>query len=159
MNVYEFELFETDEDKGWILVEPFDFPGMTEGKGLSEAAYMACDFMRMWAEAWYIDGKEPPVPTYGNTPRHPGGRILLVPMNDPKLTIRKTTPSDAARQLGISPARVTQLVKEAKLEAFTDEFGKRWITQGSIECRLNDHLHLKHAAKRKTAPLAKAAAL
>lgn len=159
MDVYEYEVYPCDDMSGWYLAEPFDFVGMTQGENLKDIALMACDHLRVWAESWYIDGKMPPIPTYGNEPRHSGGRVLLVPVEDPKLTIRKTTPSDAARQLGVSPARITQLVKEAKLEGFTDEFGKKWVTQDSIDCRQRDHLHLKHAAKKKTAPLAKAAAL
>lgn len=162
MNVYEYEIYPCDDMSGWYLAEPFDFFGMTQGEDLADIALMVCDHLKVWAETWYIDGKEPPTPTYGNKPRHPGGRIVLVPVEDPKLTIRKTTPSDAARLLGVSPARITQLVKEAKLEAFTDEFGKRWVTTDSIECRLRDRAHIERAAKKKAPAMpavSKAAAL
>lgn len=134
--VYEFEFFETEEDAGWILVQPFDFEGATEGQTMDEAAHMACDFLRTWMELWFVRGETPPTPTYGNKPRHPGGRIVLVAADDPAQSIRKMLPVEAARVLGVSAARVNQLIADKKLDSFIDDYGKRWVTAYSVEARV-----------------------
>lgn len=165
MLVYEFEVVPDTEDGGYLAL-PFDFSGGTEGDTLEELADMASDLLRIKLEHLYITGEPAPKATFGNMPRHDGGRVMIVTAHEPALTVRRTTPSDAARLLGVSPARVTQLAKQGLLEAFTDDFGKRWITLNSVEARMNDRHGVlraerkKRAAKKKPASqLTKAAAL
>lgn len=149
--LYEFEVFETEEDPGWLLAMPFDFGGGTSGQSWEEVDFMARDFLQIVMEDFYIRHKDYPTPTFGNEPRHPGGRIVLVSCDDPAKTIRKTTPANAARMLGISPARVSQLAKDCSLEVFTDEYGKKWVTMGSIEARLAERPKSGRPTKEESA--------
>lgn len=158
MLVYEFEVVPDVKDGGYLAL-PFDFSGGTEADTLEDLADMATDLLRIKLEHLYINGKPAPKATFGNEPRYDGGRIMLVPAHEPALTIRKTTPSDAARLIGVSPARVTQLVKQGMLESFVDEFGKRWITLNSVEARIEDCRSWQRMKKSPAASLAKAAAL
>lgn len=154
--LYEFEIFETEEDPGWYLVMPFDFGGGTSGQSLEEAEFMAHDFLQIVMEDCYIHKLEYPKATFGNEPRHPGGRILLVSCDDPARTIRKTTPADAARILGISQTRVSQLAADGcTLEMFTDEFGKKWVTMGSIEARLAERPKPGRPSKKEKEAMAR----
>lgn len=158
MLVYEFEVVPDAEDGGYLAL-PFDFDGGTEADTLEDLADMASDLLRIKLEHLYINGQPAPKATFGNTPRHEGGRIMLVTAHEPALTIRRTTPSDAARLIGVSPARVTQLVKQGLLESFIDEFGKRWITLNSVEARINDRRSWQRMKKSPASSFAKAAAL
>lgn len=137
--MYEFEVYEDESDPGWLLAVPFDFGGGTSGRSWEEIDRMTCDFLRTVLEDCHIRHEEYPKATFGNMPRHANGRIVIVACDDPARTIRKTTPSDAARILGVSPARVSQLIGDCALEAFTDTFGKRWVTMASIEARLAEN--------------------
>ena len=130
-HVYEFEVF---EDEGSYLAVPFDLQGGTQGETLAEACEMAADWLRTECEFRAMRDEGFPAATFGNVPRH-GGRILLVGVDAGCDTVRKVTASEAARRLGVSPGRVTQMIAANQLEAFRE--GRRtWVTIDSIEARL-----------------------
>jgi excisionase family DNA binding protein len=65
--------------------------------------------------------------------------------------VRKVTASEAARRLGVSPGRVTQMIAANQLEGYRE--GQRtWVTIDSIEARLAE----AHPAGRPRKVLAKA---
>ena len=132
-HLYEFELF---EDEGWYLAFPFDWGGGTQGENLRDACEMAADWLRMMCEDRAIHDERFPEPTYGNAPRH-GGRVVLIGVEAGRDTVRKVTASEAARMLGVSPGRVTQMLDAGKLEGWRE--GRRtWVTLGSVEARLEE---------------------
>lgn len=132
--VYEFEIFQED---GWYLAFPYDFDGGTQGATLDEVCRMAADWLKVTLEDLAIKGEEPPVATFGNEPRH-GGRNLLVGVEVSRETVRKVPASEAARRLGVSPSRVTQMLAAGRLEGWRE--GRRtWVTLDSVEARLAEH--------------------
>ena len=131
--VYEFEIF---EDEGWLLAFPYDMRGGTQGADFREVCEMAADWLHAEAEARLVNGVEFPEPTFGNEPRH-GGRNIIVAVEASKDTIRKVSASKAAKLLGVTPGRVTQMIAAGKLCAFKDDDGVHtWVTMDSIEARL-----------------------
>ena len=131
LRVYEFELFESE---GWILACPYDMEGGTSGKDFKEACEMAADWLQMDMEHRAMHGIPFPDSTFGNEPRH-GGRNVIVAVNASKDTVPKVLPSEAARMLGVTRGRVTQMMDAGQLEWFEDA-GRRWVTLHSVEARL-----------------------
>lgn len=129
--LYEFELF---EDEGSYLAFPFDMEGGTSGETLREACEMAYDWLKTECEARLINRVGFPEPTFGNEPAH-GGEVFLVGVEASLESIPRVLPSEAARILGVTPGRVTQMVSANRLEAVEVE-GRKWITRASIEARL-----------------------
>lgn len=133
LHVYEFEVFE-DEGEGVLLALPYDMRGGTQGRDLREACEMAADWLQTEMEHRAMHGLPLPEPTFGNEPQN-GGRTIIVAVNAGKDTVRKVSPSEAARMLGVTPGRVTQMVAANKLEAYEDA-GRKWVTVASVEARL-----------------------
>ena len=131
VHVYEFEVF---KDKDMYLAFPFDMQGGTQGKTIEEACRMAADWLQTEMEYREMNGEEIPKATFGNEPIH-GGRTLIVSVNAGKNTVDKVSASDAARMLGVSPGRVTQMINAGLLQAFRDGH-KTWGTVDSINARL-----------------------
>lgn len=131
LHVYEFEVF---EEEGLFLALPYGMPGGTQGRDLREACEMAADWLQAEMEHRAMHGLPFPEATFGNEPEN-GGRTVIVAVSAGKDTVRKVSPSEAARMLGVTPGRVTQMVAANKLEAFEDA-GRKWVTVASVEARL-----------------------
>lgn len=135
MHVYEFEMFEGPS--GMLVALPYDLEGGTQGEGLEEACEMAADWLQAEMEHRAMHDLPFPKATFGNEPSHPGGRTVIVAVNAGKDTVRKMSASDAARKLGVSPGRVTQMVDAGLLDGFK-EGHKSWVTEDSVLARLAD---------------------
>lgn len=131
LHVYEFEVF---EDEGMLLAFPYDMDGGTQGANFKEACEMAADWLQMEMEYRVIHGLPFPEATFDNEPRH-GGRNVVVAVNAGVDTVLKVLPSEAARMLGVSPGRVTQMMDAGQLEWFEDA-GRKWVTVYSIDARI-----------------------
>ena len=131
LHVYEFELF---EDEGWYLAVPFDMLGGTQGKTYDDCCKMAADWLRTEMEYRAMHDEGFPVPTFGNEPKH-GGRVVVFAVMAGKDTVRKVTAAEAARMLGVSPGRVTQMLSANLLEGWR-EGHRTWVTVDSVEARL-----------------------
>lgn len=132
VHVYEFEIFPED---GWFVAVPFDFDGATEGRDFGDACEMAGDWLRVTVEDAAMHGKALPAPTFGNGPRHEGGRVIAFATDAGLDTVRKVTASEAARMLGVTPGRVTQMLDAGRLEGWR-EGHRTWVTVDSVEARL-----------------------
>jgi hypothetical protein len=130
---YEFEIFESD---GWFVVYPFDMEGGTQGKTVDGAAMMAADWLRADIEHCLLHDVALPTPTFGNEPRE-GGSRMIVSVEAGLDLIRKVSASEAARMLGVSPARVTHMIRDRLLEAYRDGH-RTYVTTASVEARLAD---------------------
>ena len=133
LHVYEFELF---EDDGMYLAFPFDMEGGTQGETVEEACRMAADWLQTEMEYRDMNGESFPEATFGNKPTH-GGQALVIAVNAGKDTVDKVSASDAARMLGVSPGRVSQMIANDQLQAFKDGH-KTWVTVDSINARLEE---------------------
>ena len=134
LHVYEFELF---EDEGLILAFPFDFDGGTQGSTIAEATEMAADWLKLEIEHRLMNGEVVPEATLGHEPMREGGRILLVAVEASLDTVPAVTASEAAELLGVSRARVSQMLKTGQLKGFRrgrDSF----ITRYSVDARLRE---------------------
>lgn len=134
-HLYEFEVFESDD--GWFIAAPFDWDGATQGETLEEACVMAADWLRIMCEDAAIHDYELPEPTFGNEPLN-GGRVLLVGIEAGLETVRKVGASEAARMLGVTPGRVTQMIEACLLEGWR-EGHRTWVTLDSVEARLAEN--------------------
>lgn len=130
--IWEFEFFE--EDGGYCAVPCGDFGyGATCGDDLEEAVEYAADFLKMAVEDMLMKGEKPPAMRFGHDPEH-GGRIIAVAVECSLDDIPAMTASEAARELGVSTARVAQLVKAGLLESWK-EGNNRMVSVASVEAR------------------------
>lgn len=131
-HVYEFEMFKDEE--GWFLVLPFDMEGGTQGGDFKEACAMAADWLRTEMEHRDMHGIPFPEATFGNEPRE-GGTVVVVAVDAGKETVPRMTASAAAKVLGVTRGRVSQMLASGKLESFEFE-GRKWVSRYSVEARL-----------------------
>lgn len=117
-------------------VEPFDFTGGTEGRTIGEAEFMAADWLKTMLDSMDIDGEKPPAPTFGNAPRH-NGKVMCIGVTAGKDAIEKVTASEAARRLGVTPGRVTQMLDAGQLSGWR-EGHRTWVTLDSVKARIEE---------------------
>ena len=147
LHVYEFEIFEGDN--GLLLSFPYDLEGGTQGGDFKEACEMTADWLQSEMEHRAMHNIPFPNATFGNKPRHKGQNIIVA-VNAGVHTVAKVLPSEAARMLGVTPGRVTQMVASGLLESFETE-GRSWITINSIEARLAEHPKAGRPRKKEMA--------
>ncbi len=58
-------------------------------------------------------------------------------VNAGKETIRRVTAAEAARRLGVTRGRVSQMVDAGLLETFELD-GRTWVTESSVNARLEE---------------------
>ena len=131
--VYEFEFF--DED-GHILAFPFDMEGGTQGRDPKEAAEMAADWLKGEMEHRLMAGAPLPEATFGNDPQH-GGRVGIVAVDANLDSIDTVSATDAAELLGVSKARVSQMLASGQLEGYR-KGRATLVTLESVKARLAD---------------------
>ena len=148
-HVYEFEVF---LDEGRYTVWPFDFEcGGTSGATFREACEMAVDWLKTVVEDYAMHDEATPEPTFDNEPRY-GGRIITVAIDAGLETIPRMTAAEAARALGVSPSRVSHMIRDGLLESF--KYGHNtWVTGYSVEARLRKR---PRAGRPKRKPAASA---
>lgn len=133
LHVYEFEVF---KDGDFYLAFPFDMEGGTQGETFEEVCEMAVDWLKIDMEHRAMHEIPFPTSTFGNELQH-GGERLVVAVEAGRDTVEKMTASEAARRLGVTPGRVSQMMKSCQLEGFK-EGGTVWITKGSVDARLEE---------------------
>jgi len=131
--MFEFEICQAKES---LIAIPFDFLGGTEGKDEKEVAEMAADWLKMELETHLMKGVDIPGATFGNEPKE-GGRILLVAIEASLETIDAVQATEAAKRLGVSRGRVTQMVNTNLLDGFR-KGRDAFVTVDSINARLKD---------------------
>lgn len=134
--VYEFEIV---NDEGGYVALPYDFGGGTQGDDWEDLCLMVADWLKATLEDYDIHGRELPKPTFGNKPRY-GGRNLVFGCAAGRETVDKVTASEAARLLGVSPSRVSQMLASDQLEGWRD--GRNtYVTVDSVTQRLHEDAH------------------
>lgn len=119
----------------------------TFGDGLEDAVSSAVDWLRETVLDSLMGYCELPPMSVGHGPEH-GGQIIAVAVDCALGGVPAMTASDAARELGVSPARVDQLIKAGLLESWRDGT-KRMVSRSSVEAR-------KEASPRAGRPKASA---
>lgn len=132
--VYEFEFF---EDDGLIVAVPFDLEGGTQGSSWEEASRMAADWLLGEAEHALMARLTMPAATFNNTPVH-GGRVGVVAVQASLDAIDAVSASEAARLLGVSRGRVSQMLKSGLLEGYS-KGRSTFVTRASIDARIAEN--------------------
>lgn len=88
-------------------------------------------------------------PNFGHEPQR-GGKIIAVAVSRELNDIPSVHAADAARMLGVSSARVSQLINAELLDSWKDGT-KRMVSKSSIEARLDD---APKAGRPKEVPIA-----
>jgi len=130
---YEFEFYPGEE---YLLAVPFDFDGGTFGDGPKDTAEMAADWLIETINDYLLQQKQVPIPTYGNQPEK-NGLVALVSVDTSLESIKTVFACDAAEMLGVTRARVTQLLNKGLLEGYRKGRTTN-ITLDSIKARLED---------------------
>lgn len=132
--VCEFEFYESD---GSVIAEPLGFDGEgTFGDDLTDAVESAADWLIGVVDDHLMAGTEMPPASFGHEPRH-GGRVIAVAVCRELSDIPAMTAADAARELGVSSARVAQLINAGLLDSWKDGT-KRMVSRDSVEARKAD---------------------
>lgn len=129
--VWEFEFVESGG-----FVDAFPFPpleGATFGGDLNDAVESAADWLKEFVNDALMNGKALPETRVGHTPVH-GGRVIAVAVSRELGDIPAMTAADAARELGVSDARIAQLVKAGLLDSWKDGT-RRMVSRESVEAR------------------------
>ena len=142
--VYEFEIV---QDEGGYVAIPYDFEGATQGESLEEVCLMAADWLKTTLEDHEMRARALPKPSFGNAPRY-GGTNMVFAVQAGRETVERVTATEAARMLGVTRARVTQLLKAALLNGYR-EGRNTYVTVESVRARLADGAH---AGRPRTVP-------
>lgn len=128
--LYEVEIF---KDVDFYIAVPFDFNGATEGFSKLECLEMAADLLTSEIQHRLMHRDNLPEPTIDNIPQYEG-KIYSLAIDTGIDAIPRMLKAEAARELGISQGRVSQLIKAGKLETFLYQ-GKEYVTKASVDAR------------------------
>lgn len=129
--ICEFEFFDSG---GYVDAVPLSFEGEgTFGDDLEDAVESAADWLTCVVDEHLMSGEDMPPMSFGHEPGH-GGRVIAVAVSRELGNIPAMTAADAARELGVSTARVAQLVKAGLLDSWRDGT-KRMVSRSSVEAR------------------------
>ena len=129
--VCEFEFFDSG---GCVDAVPLTFEGEgTFGNDLEDAVESAADWLSGVVDDHLMSGADMPPMSFGHEPER-GGRVIAVAVSRELGDIPAMTAADAARELGVSTARVAQLVKAGLLDSWRDGT-RRMVSRASVEAR------------------------
>ena len=128
---YEFEVFESD---GLLVAVPYDMDGGTQGEDWEDLGDMVSDWLRGEINYRLMQGKGLPPRTFGNSPRK-GGTNIVVSVQAGLDTVERVTAADAARMLGVTPGRVSQMLSTGQLVGWRDGHSS-YVTRDSLEARM-----------------------
>ena len=131
--VNEFEFYEED---GYTLAVPFGLEGATFGDGLEDAVLSASDWLYETVSNMLVRGVDVSVGSFGNAPQH-GGTVIAVSVNCDLSRVDAVTAAEAARMLGVSSARISQMCEAGTLTSWRDGT-RRMIVRDSVNARLED---------------------
>ena len=130
--VCEFEFYPSN---GYIDAVPCgDWGEGTFGDDLIDAVESAADWLKETVDDHLMGRGDLPPMVFGHEPTH-GGRVIAVAVSRELSDIAAMTAVDAARALGVSDARVMQLVEAGLLDSWKDG-GLRMVSNASVEARL-----------------------
>lgn len=133
--ICEFEFYDDGEGSVAALCLN-DWGGATFGDDLDDAGESAADWLACMVDDCLMNGRELPPVKLGHEPRH-GGKVIALAVSRELSDIPAITAADAARELGVSTARVTQLANAGLLDSWK-EGSRRMVSKASVEARLED---------------------
>lgn len=133
--ICEFEFYDDGEGSVAALCLN-DWGGATFGDDLEDAGESAADWLTCMVDDCLMNGRELPPVELGHEPQH-GGMAIALAVSRELSNIPAMTAADAARKLGVSTARVTQLANAGLLDSWK-EGSRRMVSKASVEARLED---------------------
>lgn len=141
MKVYEFEFY---GDDGSVLAIPFDLEGATFGDDMDDAIESAADWLAETLRYAMASGDSLPDATHGNAPMN-GGIVIAIAVDVSASQIESVSAADAARMLGVSRPRVSQLCKSGAL--FSWNRGTHvMVSVDSVNARIAESLEFGRSA-------------
>ncbi len=133
--ICEFEFF--DDGEGSVAAFCLnDWGGATFGDNLEDAGESAADWLAAMVDDCLMNGRDLPPVSLGHEATH-GGKVIALAISRELSDIPATTAADAARALGVSTARVAQLVSAGLLDSW--KIGPhRMVSKASVEARLEE---------------------
>lgn len=129
--ICEFELYESD---GYVCAVPCNGMGEgTFGDGLEDAVESAADWLAAVVDDALMHGRTLPDISVGAAPSH-GGRVIAIAVSRDLSDIPAMSAADAARELGVSSARVSQLISSGSLDSWKAG-SRRMVSRASVEAR------------------------
>lgn len=130
--VWEFEFYPSN---GCIDAVPCGGWGEgTFGDDLNDAVESAADWLMETVDDHLMGRCELPAMEFGHEPEH-GGQIVAVAVSRELGDIPAMTAAEAARALGVSSARVAQLINSGLLDSWKDGT-KRMVSKASVDARI-----------------------
>jgi hypothetical protein len=145
--VREFEILNKE---GNMLAIPCDMEGATFGENLEDSIESAADWLYETALDCLANNKDIEGGELGHQPTN-GGMIVVVAVDCNLSRVAALTAADAARALGVSPARVAQMC-ESKLLLSWKDGTKRMVATQSVEARLKETPRPGRPRKNTNAP-------
>ncbi len=136
MGKYLYQVVMTPEEEGGYSVDVPDLPGCYScGDDFNDAAMMAADAAKTYVASLLAHGEEVPPATRRETPS--GSNSIYVFFEaDPSwvVTGEVISAAEAARQLGVTSGRVSQMISKGVLDGYRD--GRRtYVSVASVEAR------------------------
>lgn len=133
--ICEFEFF--DDGKGSVAAFCLNnWGGAAFGDDLEDAGESAADWLVGMVDDCLMNGRELPPIEMGHEPTR-GGKVIAIAVSRELSDIPAMTAADAARALGVSTARVSQLVSAGLLDSWRDGT-RRMVSRASVEARLEE---------------------
>lgn len=139
----EFEVFESE---GLLVAVPYCMDGGTQGENWQDLGEMVADWLRGEVNYRIMHDIELPQQTFGNSPRK-GGTNIVVSVQAGLDTVERVTAAEAARMLGVTPGRVSQMLAANQLQGWREGHSS-YVMRDSVEARLSAD---PHAGRPKTA--------
>ncbi len=117
-----------------MLAIPYDLEGGTQGATVAETTEMAGEWLRNELIAYLEHDEMPTAATYGNEPAR-GGRVAMIGVSATLSDVPSVTAAEAASRLGVSRARVSQMLGAGLLRGWKDGRNTR-VSIKSAEARL-----------------------
>jgi len=134
--VYEAALKKEDSGRYYVCFPELD-DAYTSGDDMNDAVKKAGEVLELTIAAYLDEGKRLPIPQFrGNEGDLIRIGISVVINNEMRERMKSVTPSEAAKMLGVSKGRISQMLNAGILQSVP--FGnERLVTLASVNLRLN----------------------
>ncbi|MCI8367271.1 MAG: HicB family protein [Eggerthellaceae bacterium] len=134
MGRYVYQAFLFPEEEGYRVSFP-DLPECAaEGVDFTEAAAAGAETAKAEIESLLKAGKQAPAASRTPCPHDAETVMVYFEADEPLREEEVISAADASRVLGVSPARITHMLKSGILDGF-HEGRNTWVTKNSVEAR------------------------
>lgn len=132
--VCEFEFVESPHGVTALCLN--EWHGATSGEDFADAGECAADWLACMVDDCLMNDRPLPPIELGHEPME-GGKVIALAVSRELSDIPAMTAAEAARRLGVSSARVAQLINSGLLDSWKDGT-RRMVSEASVQARLED---------------------